>query len=101
MRTWGVFLLGCWLIASSAVSLLQIRFTGYGELLALLMGAAGVLLLWERGRIPWRENLDLLLLGIWLVAHGVIGLFKFEMIGLGPLLSVIALVAGILLLRPR
>ena len=46
-----------------------------------------------------RRNLGMLVLGIWLVLYGVVGLMP---LGLpGPLLSVLALLAGVLILAGR
>jgi hypothetical protein len=47
-RGWGTRLLGIWLIATALVQLLNIRFIQSGVILALLAGAAGVFLLFDR-----------------------------------------------------
>jgi hypothetical protein len=45
----GILVLGCWLIATGALSLVpRIRFSGSGEVLAALSIAAGLLLVLDR-----------------------------------------------------
>ena len=46
-----------------------------------------------------RGNLGMLLLGIWLVLYGIVGLMPLGLPGL--LLSVLALLAGVLILAGR
>jgi hypothetical protein len=45
------------------------------------------------------SNLGMLLLGIWLILHGILGLPGT--IGLGTVLSILAIVAGILIVMGR
>ena len=47
------------------------------------------------------RNLGTLLLGIWLVLTGLIQLIHFHFAGLGPLMAVLALVAGLLMVIGR
>jgi len=47
------------------------------------------------------RNLGLLLLAIWLILTGLIGLFSFGFEGLGTLMNILALAAGILILLRR
>lgn len=47
------------------------------------------------------RSLGMTVLGIWLVAHGILGLVPMGLAGLGVLLALLALVAGILILMGR
>jgi hypothetical protein len=47
------------------------------------------------------RNVGLSLLGIWLIIHGLIGIMPLLVPGLGVLLSLIAIAAGILILMGR
>jgi hypothetical protein len=47
------------------------------------------------------RNLGMLLLGIWLILSGLIPLTNFSFSGLGPLMGVLALAAGVLILLGR
>ena len=47
------------------------------------------------------SNLGMLLLGIWLVLTGLISLIGLHFSGLGVIMSVLALVAGILMIVGR
>ena len=43
------------------------------------------------------KNLGMLLLGIWLVVTGLMGLLNFSFSGLGPLMAILAIAAGVLI----
>jgi hypothetical protein len=46
-------------------------------------------------------NLGMLLLGLWLILTGLIPLLNLSVSGLGVLLQVLAIAAGVLILRGR
>lgn len=48
-----------------------------------------------------RKNLGLLLLGIWLLLHGLITLVDFSFSGLSTVMGIIAIVAGALIILGR
>jgi hypothetical protein len=52
-------------------------------------------------RIKATRNLGMMLLGIWLLITGLVGLLSLSFAGLGPLMALIALAAGILILLGR
>jgi hypothetical protein len=47
------------------------------------------------------RSAGMLLLAIWLILHGLTGLISFSFTGLGVLMAILALVAGLLLLLGR
>lgn len=47
------------------------------------------------------KNLGMLLLGIWLILQGLIALFSLSFSGLGIVMGLLALLAGILILIGR
>ena len=95
----GVFLLGIWLIATGLFPLLNVSFTGSHLLLALLAIAAGALILvgTRGGKLP--RNLGTLLLSIWLIATGLFPLVGIRFANSDLLLALLAIAAGVLLLR--
>lgn len=95
----GLFLLAIWLIATSLVALLNISFTGSAVILSLLALAAGVVIL--LGARKLRHNLGLLVLSIWLILTGLLPLINLSFNGLGTIMSLLALAAGVLLLLRR
>jgi hypothetical protein len=48
-----------------------------------------------------RKNLGLLLLGIWLIIHGLTQVVNFSFSGLGTVMAVLAIVAGALIVVGR
>ena len=48
-----------------------------------------------------KKNLGLLLLGIWLLIHGLIQVVSFSFSGLGTVTAILAIVAGALIIVGR
>ncbi len=48
-----------------------------------------------------KKNLGLLLLGIWLIIHGLTQLVNFSFSGLGTVMAILAIVAGALMIVGR
>jgi hypothetical protein len=96
----GMLLLSIWLIVSALFSLLSFGFSGSGLILAVLAIAAGVVILVE-GRRGWRSGIGLVLLCVWLIVTGLLALLNASLPGSGPALSVLAIVAGVLILLKR
>jgi hypothetical protein len=48
-----------------------------------------------------KKNFGMLLLGVWLVLHGLIELVNFSFNGLSTVMAVIAVVAGVLIVLGR
>ena len=89
----GIVLFGIWLILSG---LPQIPGSDTG--LALLAVAAGALIFFGVSRQGWPKGSGMLLLGIWLLAIGLVGLVDLSFQGRDALLNVLAVVAGALIL---
>jgi hypothetical protein len=47
------------------------------------------------------KNLGMLLLSIWLILYGLIALLKFNFSGLGIIMAILAIAAGVLILLGR
>ena len=47
------------------------------------------------------RNLGMLLLGIWLILYGLIGLLGLSFSGLGVIMAILAIAAGVLILLGR
>jgi len=93
----GMVVLGIWLIFSALLSLLNTGFAGSGVILAGLAIVAGIAILIER-ESSLRSDLGILFLCIWLIVTGLLGLFSLGFTGSGPVLAVLAIVAGVLIL---
>ena len=48
-----------------------------------------------------KKNIGMMLLGVWLVLHGLIALVNFQFSGLGTVMAVLALIAGGLIVIGR
>jgi hypothetical protein len=48
-----------------------------------------------------RKNLGLLLLGIWLIVHGLVQVVNFSFSGLSTVMAVLAIIAGALIIVGR
>jgi len=48
-----------------------------------------------------KKQLGLMLLGLWLVGHGLIQLIHFSFSGLGTVMAILAIAAGVLLILGR
>ena len=51
--------------------------------------------------MQFAKNLGMFLLGVWLIVNGLIGLLGLSFQGLGMLMAILALAAGILILMGR
>jgi hypothetical protein len=51
--------------------------------------------------MQFAKNIGMSLLGVWLIVNGLIGLLGLSFQGLGMLMAILALVAGILILMGR
>ena len=47
------------------------------------------------------KNLGMLLLGVWLIVHGLEPLINFSFNGLGTIMAIVAIAAGVLILVGR
>jgi hypothetical protein len=95
-RNQGMVLLGIWLALTGLLPLLGIVIPFREPLMGLLALAAGAFILFE---IRASRHLGMLILGVWLV---LTGLSAFLMIaGIGNILGLLALAAGILILVGR
>ncbi|HZI29036.1 MAG TPA: hypothetical protein VFD64_12785 [Gemmatimonadaceae bacterium] len=53
------------------------------------------------GPVRLNKNLGMLLLGIWLIITGLVALLNLSIEGLGTIMAVLALAAGVLILAGR
>jgi hypothetical protein len=97
----GFILLGVWLVLSAVVALLPLRVRGLGTVLALLELGAGVLLLIVARTRSISRYPGVILLSIWLIVNGVLGLVAFNLPGLGTVLAILAVAAGFFILLER
>jgi hypothetical protein len=92
-----LLLLALWLIATALVVLLNLSAPGLNVILGVLQIAAGLFLLMRmEGRRP--NYLSWLLLSLWLIVAGLVAVAGLNVAGLGTILALLALGAGIALL---
>ena len=92
----GMLLLGIWLILAGLLPLLRITISYSDTVLALLAIAAGVVILLKPVKPTTR--LGVLLLGIWLIATGLLPLLGVTIPSSGIILALLAIAAGIVIL---
>ncbi len=85
--------LGIYLIARGLLALIR-GFSSLGIVVDILAIAAGVLVLFAYGR-RIKKQLGWLLAAIYLIAEGVISLISLSFTGLGVIMAVLALAAGV------
>ncbi len=97
IRNLGLVLLGLWLILIGLTRLLAIVMSTGGLLLGLLAIAAGGVLLWSGvGSRP--RSFGFMLLGAWLVLNGLVQITPLQVPGVGVILGLLAISAGIVML---
>jgi hypothetical protein len=94
-----MIVLSVWLIATGLSALRGIGFSRAGPVLNLLAIAAGGLLLLQGG--SWSAKIGMILLGVWLVARGLLALVDVSFPGMGLLVNLLAIAAGVLILLER
>ena len=95
----GMFLLGIWLILAGLLPLLRITIPFSDTILALLAIAAGVVILLKP--VKPRTKLGVFLLGIWLIATGLLPLLGVNIPAREVILGLLAIAAGISILVGR
>jgi hypothetical protein len=93
----GLLLLGIWLIVMGLLSLLNVSIPGLAIILDLLAIAAGVLILLRPARVS--RTIGVILLGVWLVATGLLPLLAVAVPALA--LGLLAILAGLFILLGR
>jgi hypothetical protein len=94
-----MLLTGVWLTTTGAVSLANLGISGLGLILGLLAIASGALIVLRIGKPT--SNLGKLLLAIWLIGTGLISVISLDFVGLGTIMGLLAVAAGVLLLLKR
>lgn len=101
MKAWANILLGIWLIVTGMVKLGGIRFSGSGTIIAVLAIVTGILFLLVDRSEKLLSRMGNILLGIWLLATGLMPLLHIRFSGSGIVLAVMAIAAGVLILLRR
>lgn len=101
MKNWAYILLGIWLVLTGLLALGGIRFSSSRTIIAVMGIVAGILFLMaDRSEKMW-PRLESILLGVWLLASGLIPLFHLRFDGIGIVLAVLSVAAGIVVLLRR
>lgn len=88
---------GIWLLATGLIGLINLSFMSMGLIMAVLAIAAGAaMLLTLEGSAA--NNIGVILAGGWFLLTGLFSLISFSFSGLGLVMSLLAIAAGVLLL---
>ncbi len=98
MHTVANILLGIWLIVTGLVFLGGLRFSGSGIILAVLGIVAGILFLLPDSSEKLWSRMGSVLLGVWLVAGGLVALFHIHFPGSGTVLAILSVASGVLII---
>jgi hypothetical protein len=98
MKTWANILLGIWLVLSGLVHLGGIHFSGSATILAVFGIVTGILFFIADRSEKLGTQMGSILLGIWLVADGLVSLFHVRFTGSGVVLAVLSVAAGVMIL---
>jgi len=101
MKTWTNILLGIWLVLTGLVNLGGISFLKNGIILAVLGIVTGILFFIADSSEKIGAHLGSILLGVWLVAGGLVSLFHVRFTGSNVILAVLAVAAGVTVLITR
>ncbi len=101
MKKLGNTLLGAWLILTGLIGLANLTFKGSSIVLAIIAIVAGVLLVLADRNEKISTHIADFVLGIWLIAAGLIPLLNIHFLGSHTILHAIALLAGVLVIIRR
>ncbi len=95
----AMIVLSIWLIITGLFALGDITFGGADLLLDLLAIVAGGLILSQAK--TWSARIGMILLGVWLLAEGLLGVLPISIPNVGLIMSLVAIAAGVLILLKR
>lgn len=95
----ALIVLSVWLILSGLFSLTGAGFAEAGLVLNLLAIVAGALLLLQAD--SWSARIGMILLGVWLVVRGLLGVVDVGLQGIGLVMDLLAIAAGVLILTEK
>jgi len=98
MKTLSILVLSIWFLLSGAISILSPSFHGLPLIMSVLAIAAGILLLLTGKKTTVLSHLGALLLGIYLIAHGLIRILNVSFTGMHIIMGLLAVVAAIMIL---
>ncbi len=101
MKTLANILLGIWLIMTGLLHLGGISFPHSSIILSVLGIVAGVSFFFADRSEKLATQMGSILLGIWLVATGLLSLFHLHFNGIGVILAVLSVAAGCMVLILR
>ena len=101
MKAWANILLGIWLLASGLNTMIGLTVNHMGTILSVLAIATGVLFLIPEGGGKSSSRIAALLLGLWLIAGGMLALLGINFTHAGTLLAALGFIAGIFVLVRR
>ncbi len=101
MKKLANILLGAWLILTGLIALTDFNFHASAAILAIVAVVAGIFLLAADRSEKFSARAPDLVLGLWLIAVGLIPLLSIRFRGSHTVLEVLAVAAGVLVLIRR
>lgn len=101
MKTWSNILLGSWLVLTGLLHLGGVSFPKSGVIVAVIGIVTGILLFIANSSEKIVTQIGGILLGIWLIAGGMVSLFHVRFTGSGVILAVLGVAAGVMVLIAR
>jgi hypothetical protein len=101
MKRWANVLLAVWLVLTGLLRLGGIRFSGSGTFTAVFGIVVGILFLLADRSEKLAARMGTILLGIWLLATGLMPLLQIQFSGSNVIMAVISIAAGALILIQR
>jgi hypothetical protein len=101
VKTWANILLGIWLVLTGLHHLGGIAFPRSVIILAVLGIVTGILFFIADSSEKIGTHVGSIILGVWLVAGGLVSLFHVHFTGSSVILAVLAVAAGVMVLIAR
>jgi hypothetical protein len=98
MRKWANILLGIWLVLTGLVHLGGVSFAKSGIILPILGIMVGILFFIADRSEKLVAQIGSVLLGVWLVAGGLVSLFHIHFAGSNAIIAVLAVAAGVVVM---
>ncbi len=98
MKTLANILLGIWLILTGLLHLGGFSFPHSGIILAVLGVVTGIVFFFADRSEKLATQMGSILLGVWLVVNGLVPLVHVRFVGIGVVLAVLSIAAGVMVL---
>jgi hypothetical protein len=101
VKTWANTFLGAWLVLTGLLHLGGVSFPKSSSILAVLGVVTGILFFFANSNEKITTQIGGILLGLWLVAGGLVSLAHLRFAWIGTALALLAAAAGVMVLITR